>query len=123
MKEKRAAICGTPGRLCVRGKHATEVLYSPDRLKTPLIRTGSRGEGKFRNAEWDKALDIIVANLQRLSCKGFQHIHPHLIPIYPAISLLTSQKKLLTPWCFVARSRCMISTMTISMGRLGAREG
>ena len=39
---------GTPfGSLCVRGKAAVEVLYSPDRLETPLIRVGKKGEGEF----------------------------------------------------------------------------
>ncbi len=91
-KEKKAAICGVCpggcavdvtledgrltdiarrpdvpfGGLCVRGRHAAEVLYSPDRLKTPLIRCGERGEGKFRAAGWDEALDTVVANLQRI---------------------------------------------------------
>ena len=38
------------GNLCVRGKHGPEVVYAKERLKTPLIRVGERGEGKFRKA-------------------------------------------------------------------------
>ena len=41
----------------MRGKHAPEILYSKDRLTTPLIRVGEKGEGKFRKASWKEALD------------------------------------------------------------------
>jgi len=52
---------GVPyANLCVRGRYAPEIVYSPHRLKTPLIRTGERGEGRFRAASWDEALDLAV---------------------------------------------------------------
>ncbi len=35
------------GVVCVRGLHAKEIVYSKDRLKYPLLRTGQRGEGRF----------------------------------------------------------------------------
>ena len=37
----------TQGRLCARGNAGTGLLYDPDRLKNPLLRTGERGEGAF----------------------------------------------------------------------------
>ena len=45
------------GRLCSRGAIAPQILYGDQRIKHPLIRTGERGEGKFREASWDEALD------------------------------------------------------------------
>lgn len=61
---------GAPyGNLCVRGKHGPEVVYSKDRLKTPLIRVGERGEGKFREAGWDEALDYTVRKMQEIKDK------------------------------------------------------
>jgi len=54
------------GTLCVRGKAAPEVVYSPDRLKTPLVRTGERGEGKFRAASWDEALDLVADRMKEI---------------------------------------------------------
>jgi anaerobic selenocysteine-containing dehydrogenase len=57
-------LSGAPfSALCVRGAHATEVVYSPDRLQTPLLRTGARGKGEFRKASWDEALSFIAKKL------------------------------------------------------------
>jgi len=47
-------------RGCLRGMSMTHMIYGPDRIKTPLIRTGERGEGKWREASWDEALDYIA---------------------------------------------------------------
>ena len=66
------------GALCIRGNAATEVVYSPDRLKKPLIRTGERGEGKFREAKWDEALDFIAEKMKSLKAKyGAQCVMIH----------------------------------------------
>ncbi|WP_313806683.1 molybdopterin-dependent oxidoreductase, partial [Sphingobium sp.] len=40
---------------------ATQRLHHPDRLRHPLIRTGERGEGKWREVSWDEAYDYIIA--------------------------------------------------------------
>jgi thiosulfate reductase/polysulfide reductase chain A len=54
------------GRLCARGQAGVSFLYDPDRLQQPLIRTGARGEGKFRPATWDEALDHTAGRLQAI---------------------------------------------------------
>ena len=54
------------GRLCPRGALAREVIYGKDRLLTPLIRTGERGEGKFRTATWDEALDTVARGFETI---------------------------------------------------------
>ncbi|MBZ5549024.1 MAG: molybdopterin-dependent oxidoreductase [Acidobacteriia bacterium] len=59
----------TKGQLCARGNAGTQLLYDPDRLKYPLIRTGRRGEGKFRRASWNEALDLFAARLTDLKKK------------------------------------------------------
>ncbi len=48
---------------CVKGLQMTRVLYAPDRLRKPLIRTGPRGSGEFREADWGEALDIVARRL------------------------------------------------------------
>ena len=51
------------GRLCARGQSGIMTTYDPDRIKFPLIRVGQRGEGKFRRASWDEALDLVAKNM------------------------------------------------------------
>jgi len=51
------------GRLCARGQSGLMNTYDPDRVLTPLVRVGKRGEGKFREATWDEALDIVSKNM------------------------------------------------------------
>ena len=54
------------GNLCVRGKAGPEIVYSPDRLKYPLIRAGERGEGRFREATWEEALDLVAGRMKEI---------------------------------------------------------
>ena len=51
------------GNLCPRGQSGLMNTYDPDRVLTPLIRAGKRGEGKFRQASWDEALDMVATNM------------------------------------------------------------
>ncbi len=51
------------GKLCPRGQAGLMTTYDPDRVLTPLIRVGARGEGKFRKASWDEALDLVAQNM------------------------------------------------------------
>ena len=54
------------GSLCAKGRAMIEILYSPDRLKYPLKRTGQRGEGKWERVSWDQALDLVAERLQQV---------------------------------------------------------
>ena len=55
--------------LCARGNAAIQQVYDPDRLKQPLIRAGARGEGKWRTATWDEALDYTAQKLSEVKAK------------------------------------------------------
>ncbi len=50
-------------RGCLRGMSMTHMIYGPDRIKKPLIRIGERGEGKWREASWDEALDYVASKM------------------------------------------------------------
>ncbi len=54
------------GMLCPRGQAAIMQTYDPDRLKKPLIRQEGtkRGDGKYREASWDEALDYIADKMK-----------------------------------------------------------
>jgi menaquinone reductase, molybdopterin-binding-like subunit len=54
------------GKLCPRGHAALQVTYHPDRIKTPLQRTGSRGSGQFKEITWDDAIAQLVSQLKPL---------------------------------------------------------
>jgi thiosulfate reductase/polysulfide reductase chain A len=51
------------GMLCARGQAGVSFMYDPDRLRSPMIRTGERGEGKFQEVTWDHALDVVAQKL------------------------------------------------------------
>jgi anaerobic selenocysteine-containing dehydrogenase len=40
--------------------HFVERVYSPQRITTPLVRTGAKGEGIFRTATWEEALTLVA---------------------------------------------------------------
>jgi anaerobic selenocysteine-containing dehydrogenase len=46
------------GVLCAKGAAGIMQHYSPARLRKPLLRTGERGAGEFREIEWDEALAL-----------------------------------------------------------------
>ncbi len=53
----------TQGFLCAKVNRYLDRTYSPDRILVPQIRTGAKGEGRFRPATWEEALDRIAQNL------------------------------------------------------------
>ncbi len=51
---------------CIKGLQMTRVLYAPDRLRKPLIRTGPRGSGEFRESGWEESLDLVARRLNEI---------------------------------------------------------
>ena len=55
------------GGLCAKaGVASVEQLYHPDRIDYPLMRSGARGEGKWRRASWNEALTAIADKMHAL---------------------------------------------------------
>ncbi len=53
-------------RGCVRGRSYRRRVYAPDRLRSPLRRTGPRGSGQFEEISWEEAADIVAENMIRI---------------------------------------------------------
>lgn len=54
------------GELCPKVNRFLDRVYSPDRILTPLIRTGPKGSGRFRAASWDEALARTATELHEI---------------------------------------------------------
>ena len=54
------------GKLCPRGQAGLQITYNPDRIKTPLKRSGPRGSGQFQEISWDDAMKELVVELKTL---------------------------------------------------------
>ncbi|MFH1351026.1 MAG: molybdopterin-dependent oxidoreductase [Pseudomonadota bacterium] len=54
------------GRLCAKGSAGIAMEYDYERPQYPLIREGRRGEGKWRRATWEEALDYIANRLNAI---------------------------------------------------------
>ncbi len=46
------------GVLCGKGSAGIMQHYSPAKLRKPLLRTGERGSGEFKEIEWEEALNL-----------------------------------------------------------------
>jgi len=54
------------GRLCALGQAGLNALYNPDRIRTPLKRTGERGSNSYQAISWDEALTTLGSRLGNL---------------------------------------------------------
>jgi anaerobic selenocysteine-containing dehydrogenase len=62
------------GGMCPQGMAGLDVLYSPDRLKTPMIRHGNKGKtAQWKPISWDEAIDKVVSRLSKLRAEGQPH--------------------------------------------------
>jgi anaerobic selenocysteine-containing dehydrogenase len=53
----------TGGFICAKVRRFPERVYGPDRILYPAVRTGRKGDGKFKRVSWDEALSLIVERM------------------------------------------------------------
>lgn len=54
------------GMICTIGQHAPQIVYDPDRIRTPLRRTGPKGSLEFESISWDEAYESIRDRFNQL---------------------------------------------------------
>jgi anaerobic selenocysteine-containing dehydrogenase len=60
------------GKLCPRGQAGLQVTYHPDRVRNPLLRSGKRGSGEFKEITWDEAMKRLMTQLNPLHSGNLQ---------------------------------------------------
>jgi anaerobic selenocysteine-containing dehydrogenase len=58
------------GITCKLGMHSPEIVYSENRLRYPLKRTGPKGTYDFARITWDEALGEIVSRLNAIKAES-----------------------------------------------------
>ncbi len=56
-------VPGIEGALCAKGSAGIALLNDTERPQYPMIRTGARGAGQWRQASWEEALDYVAEKL------------------------------------------------------------
>ena len=56
----------TQGKLCPKMRDYPATVYSPERILTPLLRTGAKGSGQFTPISWGAAIERIAENWRSL---------------------------------------------------------
>ena len=54
------------GHICPKARALKELHEHPDRLKTPLKRTGPKGSGQWAEISWDEALSLTAEGFDRI---------------------------------------------------------
>ncbi|MGE0309954.1 MAG: molybdopterin-dependent oxidoreductase, partial [Acidimicrobiia bacterium] len=54
----------TDGWICAKVRGYASRVYSPERIMTPLRRTGAKGSGEFESISWSSAIDEIAGRMR-----------------------------------------------------------
>jgi anaerobic selenocysteine-containing dehydrogenase len=113
----------TDGFICAKVRRFGERVYGPDRLMSPGIRKGRKGEGRFERVSWDVALDRIASRMQDAAAQwGSESILPYSYG--GSNGLLTQDNLDATLWrrfrtSRLARTVCAAPTGAANMGLYG----
>ncbi len=53
----------TAGYICAKVRKFGDRVYGEARLQYPAVRTGTKGQGRFRRAGWDEAIELIATRM------------------------------------------------------------
>src|SRR5258705_7662324 len=68
----------TDGYICAKVRKFGQRVYGPDRLLYPAVRKGRKGEGRFKRATWEEALQLVVERMRQAKSEaGGESILPY----------------------------------------------
>ncbi|MBN9071230.1 MAG: molybdopterin oxidoreductase family protein [Rhizobiales bacterium] len=68
----------TAGVICAKVARYAERVHHPDRLTKPLVRSGAKGEGNWKEASWEAALDLVAEKFDAAEAKyGSETVWPY----------------------------------------------
>ena len=69
----------TRGKLCAKGNSGFLHIYDPDRILSPLVRTGKRGEGKWKRISYDEATTILAGKIREVIDRANAEDKPEIL--------------------------------------------
>ena len=88
------------GNLCVKGRYGFDFIDSPERIRTPLIKEN----GKFREASWDEALDLVASKFNAL----IKEHGPEMVGGFSSSRCTNEENYLLSKWV-----RCAVGSNNV----------
>ncbi|KQZ21799.1 dehydrogenase [Mesorhizobium sp. Root552] len=68
----------TAGVVCAKVARYADRIHHPDRLLKPLVRAGSKGDGNWKVASWEAALDLVAEKFDAAEAKyGSETVWPY----------------------------------------------
>jgi len=68
----------TAGVVCAKVARYADRVHHPDRLLKPLVRAGGKGEGVWKEASWEAALDLVAEKFDAAEAKyGSETVWPY----------------------------------------------
>ncbi len=117
----------TDGFICSKVRALPDHLYGSERLLEPGIRVGPKGEGRFRSATWDEALDLIA---RRIDAAASEFGGEAILPLSyggsnGALTQDTTDARLFRRLgaSNIARNVCAVPTGMALMGMYGKMPG
>jgi anaerobic selenocysteine-containing dehydrogenase len=117
----------TKGWLCAKVRPYLDRVYHPDRLTTPLRRTGRKGAEQWEAIGWDEALDEIVSRWQAIIARsGAQAILPYSYSgTLGLVQMIVSSARLWNRMgaCGLERTICDAAAGVAVPATVGAKHG
>jgi anaerobic selenocysteine-containing dehydrogenase len=110
----------TAGVICAKVSKYAERIHHPDRLTQPLLRTGPKGAGQFREISWTEALDRIA---DRFIADAARHGSEAVWPFYFAGTMGLVQRDGINRLRNVMRYSRQKMTICTSLPEIGWRAG